>query len=177
MLMHHLLYDGAARHPGKVALGWVDRGLTLSFAEAVAEMEAFAGALAHLGVGKGDRVTFFAHNGMDYLTGMFACWRLGAIAALVNLRFAGELAYYLADHTARVVVYTHDMGEVVRAAAVGPRRAAHLHGRSAGGSGGPSRAAGGKVRPTARPCRRDRDRASLLYVGNDGPAEGRVPQP
>jgi len=117
MLMHQLLYDGAARTPDKVALRWVDRGIALTFSEAVAAMERYAGALHELGAEKGDRVTIFAHNGMDYVLGLFACWRIGAIAALVNVRFADELDYYLGDHAPIIVIYTHDMGEVVRAAA------------------------------------------------------------
>jgi acyl-CoA synthetase (AMP-forming)/AMP-acid ligase II len=117
MLMHQLLRDGAARTPDKLALRWIDRVIALSFADSVAAMERYAGALHELGVGKGDRVTIFAHNGMDYVLGLFACWRMGAIAALVNVRFADELDYYFADHTPTVVIYTHDMGAKVRAAA------------------------------------------------------------
>jgi len=119
MLMHQLLYDGVARHPDKIAFRWVDRDRTLTFTQATVEMEHFAGALHQLGVRKGDRVTIFAHNGMDYLLGLFACWRIGAIAALVNIRFADELDYYFADHTPSVVIYTHDMAEPVKRAAAG----------------------------------------------------------
>jgi long-chain acyl-CoA synthetase len=115
--MHQLLLDGAAREPDKVALRWIDRGKTLTYAQSVVATEHFAGALDHLGVRAGDRVTIFAHNGMDYLIGMFACWRIGAIAALVNVRFAEELEYYFNDHTPRLVIYTHDMGDAVRRAA------------------------------------------------------------
>jgi acyl-CoA synthetase (AMP-forming)/AMP-acid ligase II len=86
VLMHQLLRDGAERTPDKIALRWVDRDRALTFSAAVAEMERFAGALHHLGVRKGDRVTVFAHNGLDYLMALFACWRIGAIAALVNVR-------------------------------------------------------------------------------------------
>jgi acyl-coenzyme A synthetase/AMP-(fatty) acid ligase len=117
MLMHQLLYDGANRHPERLAFRWVDRNKALTFSDAVTGMERFAGALHHLGVRKGDHVTIFAHNGMDYLLGLFACWRIGAIAALVNVRFADELDYYFADHEPSVVIYTHDMLEPVRAAA------------------------------------------------------------
>ena len=123
MLMHQLLYDGAARMPDKIALRWVDRDRALTFAQSVAAMEDYAGALHQLGVRKGDRVTLFAHNGMDYLLGLFACWRIGAIAALVNVKFADELDYYFADHTPSVVIYTHDMSEKVHAAA---KRAASI---------------------------------------------------
>lgn len=119
MLMHQLLFDGASRRPDKIAFRWVDRDVTLTYGQAVATMESFAGALHELGVRKGDRVTFFAHNGIDYLMGLFACWRIGAIAALVNIRFADELGYYLADHEPSVVIYTHDMGDVVKRAAAG----------------------------------------------------------
>lgn len=117
MLMHQLLLQGANRQPDKVAFRWVDRSATLTYSEAVREMERLAGGLHYLGVGPGDRVTIFAHNGMDYLLGMFACWRLGAIAALVNVRFADELAYYLQDHQPKVIIYTHDMASAVKQAA------------------------------------------------------------
>ena len=113
MLMHQLLIEGALRHPERTALVWVDRGKSLTYAQAVEQMERMAGVLAHLGVRKGDRISVFAHNGMDYLLAMFGAWRVGAIAALVNVKFKDELAYYMDDHRPRVVIYTHDMREAV----------------------------------------------------------------
>lgn len=126
MLMHQLVLDGASRHPDHVALRWVDRDVALTYADAVAGMERMAGALAALGVAKGDRVTVFAHNGMDYLLAMLGAWRIGAIAALVNVKFADELPYYFADHTPSVVIYTHDMHAPVRGAAAGVPSIRHL---------------------------------------------------
>ena len=117
MLMHQLLLDAAERRPGKLAFRWVDRDRSLSYAEMVAAMDRMAGALHSLGVAKGDRVTVFAHNGMDYLVAMFGAWRIGAIAALVNVRLAEDLDYYLNDHRPRVVIYTHDMAATVKRAA------------------------------------------------------------
>lgn len=117
MLMHQILIDGAQRTPDKLALHWVDRDIGLTYAQAVGRMEDMAGALASLGVAKGERVTVFAHNGMDYLLSLFGAWRIGAIAALVNVQFAAELDYYFADHTPAVVIYTHDMAGPVRQAA------------------------------------------------------------
>jgi acyl-CoA synthetase (AMP-forming)/AMP-acid ligase II len=117
MQMHTLLLDGASRDPDHACFHWVDRDSGLTYAEAVDAMERAAGALHHFGVKPGDRVTIFAHNGMDYLTVMFGCWRLGVICALVNVRFADELGYYFADHEPTVVVYTHDMKEPVHTAA------------------------------------------------------------
>jgi long-chain acyl-CoA synthetase len=126
VLMHQLLRDGAERNPDKIAFNWVDRDRALTFGAAVAEMEKFAGALHHLGVRKGDRVTVFAHNGLDYLMAMCACWRIGAIAALVNVRFADELDYYLNDHQPSVLIYTHDQYTAVARAARGIATLRHL---------------------------------------------------
>jgi acyl-coenzyme A synthetase/AMP-(fatty) acid ligase len=126
MLMHQVLLDGAERTPDKLALRWVDRDKSLTYSQAVAGMERMAGALASLGVVKGDRVTIFAHNGMDYLLAMFGTWRIGAIASLVNVQFAAELDFYFADHTPSVVIYTHDMVESVRRAAAVTPSVKHL---------------------------------------------------
>src|SRR5215475_4375315 len=116
MLMHRLLIAAADRRPEKLAFRWVDRDRSLTYAQAVEAMEKMAGALSSLGVAKGDRVTIFAYNGLDYLVAMLGAWRIGAIVAAVNVRFAPELEFYLADHTPKVIVYTHDMGEAVRRA-------------------------------------------------------------
>ena len=117
MLMHQLLIDGANRHPDRTALVWIDRDKSVTYAEAVLAMDRYAGMLHHLGIQAGDRVTVFAHNGMDYLLSLFACWRIGAIPALVNVQLADELAYYVADHDPSVIVYTHDQVDAVRKAA------------------------------------------------------------
>src|SRR5579863_5836251 len=117
MLMHGLIFAGAERHPDRVAFRWVDRDRAWTYAEAADATQRMAGALASLGVSKGDRVTVIAHNGLDYLAAMLGAWRLGAIAALVNARFAENLDYYFADHTPKVVIYSHDLGEAVRRAA------------------------------------------------------------
>jgi long-chain acyl-CoA synthetase len=117
MLMHGLLLDGAERHPERDCFHWVDRDRGLTYGAAAQAMADFAGALHEVGVKPGDRVTVFAHNGLDYLMAMFGAWQLGAIAALVNVKFADELDYYFTDHTPAVVIYTHDMHDQVRAAA------------------------------------------------------------
>jgi acyl-CoA synthetase (AMP-forming)/AMP-acid ligase II len=126
MLMHQLLIEGAERTPDRLALHWVDRDVALTYEQAVGAMESMAGALASLGVRKGDRVGVFAHNGMDYLLALFGTWRVGAISALVNVQFAAELDYYYADHTPSVVIYTHDMAQAVRRAARSAGSVRHL---------------------------------------------------
>lgn len=116
MLMHQLLTDAAQRSPDKLAFCWVDRKKSLTYAEAVQAMDRMAGVLHHCGAREGDRVGVFAHNGMDYLLAMLGAWRIGAVAALVNVKFAHEVEYYWADHEPKVVIYTHDMhGVAMRA--------------------------------------------------------------
>lgn len=113
MLLHHLLREGAARHPDRTALGWVKRDRSLSYAEAAEATDRVAAGLAALGVEWGDRVGVFAHSGLDYLLAMFGAWRAGATAALVDLGRAGELDRYFGDCRPKVVIYTHDYFETV----------------------------------------------------------------
>jgi long-chain acyl-CoA synthetase len=103
-----LLYDGANRTPDRTALHWVERDRSLTYETAVLTMDRVAGALASLGVARGDRVAVFAHNGLDYLAAMFGTWRLGAVCALVNVQYADTLDYYVNDATPRVLIYTGD---------------------------------------------------------------------
>jgi long-chain acyl-CoA synthetase len=113
MLLQQLLVDGANRTPEKTAFHWVERGRTLSYAGAVGGMQKVAGALAGLGVQRGDRVGVFAHNGMDYLLAMFGAWRLSAICALVNVQYADRLDYYVNDAQPTVLIYTGDHHETI----------------------------------------------------------------
>src|SRR5262249_40853 len=108
------------------------------------------GALHHLALRQGDRVTIFAHNGMDYLIGLCACWRIGAIPALVNVRFADQLPYYFSDHTPSAVIYTGDMDDAVRSAAGQIPSIKHLiwmDGRQSGADSLPEVLAGGFKAP------------------------------
>lgn len=113
MLLQQLLLDGAHRSPDKTAFTWVERGRSLSYAQAVTAMDQVAGALGSLGVERGDRVGVFAHNGMDYLLAMFGAWRVGAICALVNVQYADRLDYYVNDAQPKVLIYTGDHHEAI----------------------------------------------------------------
>jgi long-chain acyl-CoA synthetase len=122
MFFHDLLLDGAWRSPESTALSWLDRGVSLTYAQAVDAMERVAGALSGLGVERGDRVGVFAHNGLDCLLAMFGASRLGAIAALVNVQYADTLDYYFGDCAPKVVVYTGDHHHTIE------RHRSNLHG-------------------------------------------------
>lgn len=150
MLLHQLLSDGAMRRPDHVAFHWVERDRSLTYAQAAEAVEAAAGAFHDLGARRGDRITIVAHNGMDYLLSMLGAWRIGAISALVNVKFADELDYYFQDHTPTLIVYTHDLGAEVRAAASGVdtvRRLVCMDGRQDGAESFPELLAAGLTAP------------------------------
>src|SRR5260370_35143510 len=114
--MFQLLIDGAAREPNKTALRWIDRDQALTYAQSVEAMEHFAGAIHHLGVRPGDRVTIFAHNGMDYPIGLLGCLGAGPIAALVNVRFAHNLEWYPKEHKRSLIIHTPAVQALARLA-------------------------------------------------------------
>ncbi len=101
------------RLPERQFLHWSDRGRTITYAEGEVLSDAVAGALAELGVHKGDRVGIFAHNGLDYVMAMFGAWKLGAISAHINVLQADNLSWFVQDAAPRVLIYTGDLHEVV----------------------------------------------------------------
>ncbi|WP_299869233.1 propionyl-CoA synthetase [uncultured Hoeflea sp.] len=78
---------------------------TISYAEMLADVEAFAGALSDKGVAKGDRVVIYMPMVPEALVAMLACARLGAIHSVVFGGFAAsELATRIEDSQAKLVV-------------------------------------------------------------------------
>jgi propionyl-CoA synthetase len=76
-----------------------------SYADLLAEVSTFAGALASLGVGKGDRVVVYMPMVPEAVVAMLACARLGAVHSVVFGGFAAaELAARIEDARPRVVV-------------------------------------------------------------------------
>src|SRR5262249_18472502 len=74
-----------------------------------------AGALARLGVGKGDRVIIYMPMLPEAVVAMLACARLGAIHSVVFGGFAAnELATRIDDAKPKVVVSASCGGEVKR---------------------------------------------------------------
>jgi propionyl-CoA synthetase len=76
-----------------------------SYAELLDEVATFAGALASLGVVKGDRVVIYLPMVPEAVVAMLACARLGAVHSVVFGGFAApELAARIEDARPRVVV-------------------------------------------------------------------------
>ncbi|MGH3436745.1 MAG: propionyl-CoA synthetase [Sciscionella sp.] len=76
-----------------------------SYAELTDEVARFAGVLAGLGVGRGDRVVIYLPMVPQAAVAMLACARLGAVHSVVFGGFAPkELAARIADATPKVLV-------------------------------------------------------------------------
>ncbi len=113
MTFNDMLRRTADRLPDKTFLYWSDKNRSMSYAEGQQISDQVAGALDALGVGKGDRVGIFAHNGLDYVMAMFGAWKLGAISAHFNILLADDLTYYVGNAEPKVLIYTGDAYPVI----------------------------------------------------------------
>ncbi|SOE16944.1 propionyl-CoA synthetase [Hoeflea halophila] len=78
---------------------------SITYSELLAEVEAFAGAMADKGIGKGDRVVIYMPMVPEAIVAMLACARLGAIHSVVFGGFAAhELATRIEDSEAKLIV-------------------------------------------------------------------------
>lgn len=110
-----LLDDAAERHPEAVALVFL--GAETTYGELRRQVDAFAGALAGLGVGRGDRVALVLPDCPQLVVSCFAALRLGAVVAPHDpLTPAPELGRRLGESGATVAV-CHDRAYPTVAAA------------------------------------------------------------
>jgi fatty-acyl-CoA synthase len=109
-------------------------GRTIPYGGLARRAGELAGALAQLGVRRGDRVAVLGYNTPDFLALVFACARLGAILLPLNWRLAApEHAYILRD--AEPVALIHDSDLALAAEAIGrelPRLPSHALGTLGG---------------------------------------------
>ena len=106
----------------QAALIWVSamtgRIETFTYAQMQTRTAKFAGALARLGVGRGDRVVIYLPMVPEAAVAMLACARLGAIHSVVFGGFAAaELASRIADARPKVIVSAScglEPGRVIR---------------------------------------------------------------
>jgi acyl-CoA synthetase (AMP-forming)/AMP-acid ligase II len=92
-------------------------GRSWTYAELGADVDAAAGALSALGVGRGDRVTYQLFNGPQFAILYLATQRLGAVGVPINFRLApGETAHILGDSEPVVYVYDQEIAGTARQA-------------------------------------------------------------
>ncbi len=97
LTLNQLLHEKAAADPDHDFMVYSDRGLRFSYREFNERVDNLACGLYSLGVRKGDKVGIWATNVPDWLTYMFACARLGAIAVTVNTSYKLHELEYLVD--------------------------------------------------------------------------------
>lgn len=103
MDLSRLIERNAAFAPQKPAL--IFEGAATSYGALHRRIEACAGAMASLGVTKGDRVAVLSLNRPDYLVLLYACARLGAIFVPLNWRLAvPEQLFILTDAEVKLLV-------------------------------------------------------------------------
>lgn len=81
-------------------------GASITHGELLARVEAFAAALAALGVKNGDRVGLFLANSPEFLIARWAAIRLGATAAPMNVMFQAREAQYVLNNATPLVLVT-----------------------------------------------------------------------
>jgi long-chain acyl-CoA synthetase len=95
-----LLEESARRFPNQTAVAFpvAPMAKSLSYTQLVAEAEQFAGALASMGIGKGDRVGLVLPNCPQFVVAWYGIQRLGAVAVGNNpLYTQREMTHQLTD--------------------------------------------------------------------------------
>jgi long-chain acyl-CoA synthetase len=112
--LHKILENTAKEHPEKAAIAYFEREIT--YAELDSLSNQFAGALAALGVKKGDRVSIFLPNIPQFLIAYYGALKAGAVLTAISpLHKEREVAYQLNDSEAETVVALDSLYPIVEA--------------------------------------------------------------
>lgn len=150
-----------------------DDGTTIPYAQLPARTAAIAGALAGMGVTRGDRVAVQVPKSAEALFLYLACLRLGAIFLPLNTAYPpAEIAYFLGDAEPRVLVCAPETEAALRPVAEGAG-VAHVATLGADGTGSLSAAADAATPFEAVADIGADDIAAILYTsGTTGRSKG-----
>jgi long-chain acyl-CoA synthetase len=110
--LHAVLEKTAKEHPEKVAIAYLKREIT--HAELDSLSNKFAGALAALGVKKGDRVAVFLPNIPQFVITYFGVLKAGAVLTAISpLHKEREVEYQLGDSEAETIVALDSLYPIV----------------------------------------------------------------
>ena len=102
-MLNSLLEDASTKFPLNVALIFEDKSYT--YAELSSLTQSLSAALLEQGVRPGDRVAFLLPNCLEIVLCYYACFKIGAVAVPLNIRFSAELLEYAINHSgARVLI-------------------------------------------------------------------------
>jgi long-chain acyl-CoA synthetase len=95
----------AASHPDIVAVRTPDDGVSLTWADLLQRVDAVAGGLAKLGIGRGDTVAIMLSNRPEFHIVDLAVVTIGATPFSIYVTYpAGEIEYLCADAGSRVAI-------------------------------------------------------------------------
>ena len=101
--LHEILTKTAKEHPKKAAIAYVENEMT--YAELDSLSDQFAGALAKLGVKKGDRVAVFLPNTPQFVIAYFGILKIGAVLTTISpLHKEREVEHQLSDSEAETII-------------------------------------------------------------------------
>jgi long-chain acyl-CoA synthetase len=110
--LHAILEKTAKEHPEKTAIAYFEREIT--YAELDSLSNQFAGALAALGVKKGDRVAVFLPNIPQFVIAYFGALKAGAVSTTISpLHKEREVEYQLTDSEAEAIVALDSLYPIV----------------------------------------------------------------
>jgi len=98
--------------PEQAAMYYFDRAI--SYGELDHTSNALAFALKQRGIRKGDRIALYLQNVPQFLTGLYAAWKVGAIVVPCNpMLKQHELEYHLKDSAAKALICLESLYETV----------------------------------------------------------------
>jgi long-chain acyl-CoA synthetase len=96
-MLHSLLDDAGTKFPLNTAL--IFEGKSYTYADLRRLTSALSAALLEQGVQAGDRIAFLLPNCLEIVLCYYACFKIGAIAVPLNIRFPAELLQYAINHS------------------------------------------------------------------------------
>jgi fatty-acyl-CoA synthase len=106
------------KYPYKEAIVDVQKQVRWTYSEWDGNVNRLANAMLDAGIRKGDCVSAFLYNGVEFATVYFACAKIGALFNPINFRLkADELSYILQDAGTRLLIYEKALAEVVNSVA------------------------------------------------------------
>lgn len=102
-MLHSLLDDSSAKFPLSTAL--IFQGKSYTYTDLGRLSRTLAAGLLDQGIQSGDRVAFLLPNCLEIVICYYACFKIGAIAVPLNVRFQAELLQYAINHSsARLLI-------------------------------------------------------------------------
>lgn len=102
-MLHSLLEDSGTKFPLNTAL--IFEGKSYTYADLRRLTNTLSAAFLERGVQSGDRIAFLLPNCLEIVICYYACFKIGAIAVPLNVRFPAELLQYAISHSgARLLI-------------------------------------------------------------------------